>query len=223
MLESSAAATPRDLALAASGSGLALALAQRGLLVLHGSCVAVDGEAVCLLGDSGAGKSTLAAALHAAGHTLVSDAMTAIRIDASDVPHAVPGWPVLKLWPNTVSHLGLEGQEHGAVHPDSEKLLCTPCGKRASGPLPLRWFVAVMPDEPVELVRLGPAAGVMTLLRNLYLLDGTSPAEQPALLRRAAEAVERAGTARLQRGVALKDLNAVVPLIEQLVRSTPND
>jgi len=219
VLEPSPTATPRDLALAASGSGLALALAQRGYLVLHGSCVAIDGQAVCLLGHSGAGKSTLAAALLAAGHTLVSDAMTAIHAGDGGVPHALPGWPVVKLWPTAVSHLGLLGLD--LVHPESEKVLCMPENAGAAGPLPVRWFVGVRSGEPVELVRLAPVAGVMTLLRNLYLLDDTSPADHPALLALAARTMERAGAAGLQRGVALGQLNEVIALLEDLVRSAP--
>jgi hypothetical protein len=221
VVEPAGNATARDLALAASGSGLALALAQRSLLVLHGSCVAIDGEAICLLGQSGVGKSTLAAALQAAGHVLVSDAMTAIRVGESAVPHAVPGWPVLKLWPNTVNHLGLERQTMATVHPQSEKLLCSPGGVCAAAPVPVRWFVSVMPDDPAGLIRLSPAAGVMTLLRNLYLIDDTSPAEHAALLTSAAWAVARAGTALLRRGSTLAQLSEVVASLEGLVRSAP--
>jgi len=220
-VEPSATATPRDLELAVSGSGLALALQQRSLLVLHGSCVAIDGQAVCLLGKSGAGKSTLAAALLGAGHALVSDAMTAIQIDRSDVPRAMPGLPVLKLWPSTVQRLGLEAQRLGSVHAASDKLLCAPSGPRVSTPLVVRWFVGISRGEPVELVRLAPSAGVMTLLHNLYLLDDTSSFEQPDLLRRAAHAVQYAGVAQLQRGMDLDQLDGVVARIEALVRSSP--
>lgn len=219
ILEPSTAATPQDLALAASGTGLALALEQRSVLVLHGSCVAIDGRAVCLLGNSGAGKSTLAAALHVAGHALISDAMTAITLDHDGLPWALPGWPVFKLWPNTVDRLGLQAQ--GAVHTESHKLLCAPSGICTSAPIPVRWFVGVAAGEPPELVRLSPSAGVMTLLRNHYLLDDTAPSEHPGLLRRAGQAVAHAGVASLTRGVDLKQLDEVVARIEGLARSAP--
>jgi len=145
--------------------------------------------AVCLLGTSGAGKSTLAAALNAAGHALISDAMTAIKVDDGGLPYASPGWPVSKLWPNTVHRLGL--QPKGAVHADSDKLLCVPSGACASAPIAVRWYVGVVAGEVPELVRLSPSAGVMTLLRNHYLLDDTSPSEHPELLRRVARRLPR--------------------------------
>jgi energy-coupling factor transporter ATP-binding protein EcfA2 len=218
-LEPSAAATPQDLGLAASGTGLALALEQRSQLVLHGSCVAIEGQAVCLLGNSGAGKSTLAAALHAAGHALISDAMTAITLDDDGLPCALPGWPVFKLWPNTVSRLGLRAQ--GPVHAESHKLLCAPSGVCASAPIPVRWFVGVAAGDPLELARLSPSAGVLTLLRNHYLLDDIHPSQHPELLRRAGQAVAHAGVASLKRGVELNQLDEVVTRIERLARSAP--
>lgn len=219
VLEPSTGATAQDLALAASGTGLALALEQRSLLVLHGSCISIDGGAVCLLGTSGAGKSTLAAALNAAGHALISDAMTAIKVDDDGLPYALPGWPVFKLWPNTVDRLGL--QSKGAVHAESDKLLCVPSGACASAPIPLRWYVGVVAGERPELVRLSPSAGVMTLLRNHYLLDDTSRSEHPELLRRVGQAVAHAGVASLCRGADLNQVGDVVARIEALARSAP--
>ena len=61
------------------GSVMAYAMCLRGLPVLHGSVVAIDGQAVGLLGTSGAGKSTLAAALVAAGGRLLADDHLVVR------------------------------------------------------------------------------------------------------------------------------------------------
>ncbi|KRB90050.1 hypothetical protein ASE22_14110 [Sphingomonas sp. Root720] len=60
------------------GIGLGLLLHRRGVTCLHGSVVSVNGRTIALLGDSGAGKSTAAAALVAAGGTLVSDDIAAL-------------------------------------------------------------------------------------------------------------------------------------------------
>ncbi|MGI9351661.1 MAG: hypothetical protein ACR2O3_08865 [Rhizobiaceae bacterium] len=54
-------------------SGVAVILMQRDRLVLHGSCVARDGEAIGFLGDSGIGKSTAAISLIDHGFELIGD------------------------------------------------------------------------------------------------------------------------------------------------------
>jgi hypothetical protein len=56
------------------GSAMAILLQQRGLLVLHASCVAIDDQAIAFLGVSGAGKSTMASAFHYMhGYPLITD------------------------------------------------------------------------------------------------------------------------------------------------------
>ncbi len=60
-----AEAPPELLAEVLLGPLLALALAQRGVFLLHAGGCEVDGDAFLFLGESGAGKSTLAARLGA--------------------------------------------------------------------------------------------------------------------------------------------------------------
>jgi hypothetical protein len=80
------------------GSVLGFAMALRGLPTLHGSVVAVNGQAIGLLGVSGAGKSTLAAAFVAAGHAMLADDHLVVAHDAGGY-RALPGPPRLRLWP----------------------------------------------------------------------------------------------------------------------------
>ena len=85
----------------ALGAPLALALAARGVHLLHAAAVAAGGDAlVAITGASGAGKSTLAAA--AAGHPdlgleRVADDILPVRLGAA--PAALPHFPQLKLAP----------------------------------------------------------------------------------------------------------------------------
>src|SRR5690625_3534043 len=44
------------------GTCLGVALMQRKILPIHGSCITIDGKGYAIVGDSGAGKSTLASA-----------------------------------------------------------------------------------------------------------------------------------------------------------------
>jgi hypothetical protein len=53
-------------------------LGKRGDLILHASCVSVDGVALLFLGHSGAGKSTIASLLESEGATVLSDDRTIV-------------------------------------------------------------------------------------------------------------------------------------------------
>jgi hypothetical protein len=101
------------------GPALAVLLHQRGFLVLHASCVVMDG-AVAFLGDSEWGKSTTAAALYRSGRPLVADDVLAVDL-RSGSPVVRRAFPQLKLWPESVEALGIEPQELRTIHPDLEK------------------------------------------------------------------------------------------------------
>jgi hypothetical protein len=96
--------TPSDFAIFLMGSAFGALLHQRGCLVLHGSAVEVNGEAVLFCGASGAGKSSLAAALAAAGRRLVSDDVCAIRV-RNGIPTLFSDGRALKLWADVVDHM----------------------------------------------------------------------------------------------------------------------
>lgn len=87
------------------GPVLALALEMAGELCLHGSAVAVEGEAVAFLGGKYHGKSTLATALAAAGATLVSDDIVAVDPDTGSLR---PGVASVRLWGDSAEALRVE-------------------------------------------------------------------------------------------------------------------
>lgn len=111
----------RVLRLFLLGPALGLILHQRKLLTLHASAVAVAGSAVIFLGQSGEGKSTMAAALHARGHALVTDDVVVLDLGNTDVPAVLPGFPQMKLWPDTAAALGNAPHNLARLHPDLEK------------------------------------------------------------------------------------------------------
>jgi hypothetical protein len=81
------------------GPALALALARRGVFVLHAGAVVLPGRGVIgFLGESGAGKSTLARLLVEAGDgvSLAADDLLAITVRAEGAA-ALPHFPQLKL------------------------------------------------------------------------------------------------------------------------------
>lgn len=70
---------------------------QRGLMMLHGSCVTDGRSAVLLTGDSGAGKSTLAAEFLRQGWKLITDDVSVVY-DPDGLPVVQSSYPSQKLW-----------------------------------------------------------------------------------------------------------------------------
>lgn len=86
------------------GPVLGVLLRYRGVVCLHGSAVARNGQAVVFVGPPGAGKSTTAAALAQRGYTLLGDDIAALE-ERAGVVHVHPAYPGVSLWPNSVELL----------------------------------------------------------------------------------------------------------------------
>lgn len=102
------------------GTVMAILLYQRQFLVLHGSVINFDGEAVIFLGNSGDGKSSTAASLHAAGYNLVNDDVAPITLEDG---RAIlqPGFPQIKMSQATANALGYDFDSLPLIHPLEEK------------------------------------------------------------------------------------------------------
>ena len=120
LIDPAPGADDRALRLGIVGPLLGVILMQRGLFVLHASTVAVEGRAVAFFGPSGRGKSTLTAAMTRAGHPLIADDMTVIDT-GSETPFVQPGFPRVKLWPDSADALEHDVDELPLIHPARTK------------------------------------------------------------------------------------------------------
>lgn len=129
------------------GTVMAILLYQRKFLVLHGSVINIDGEAVIFLGNSGDGKSSTAAALHAAGYQLVNDDVAPIVV--GDRPALLqPGFPQIKLSPETAETLGYDFASLPLIHPQESKRGYRPQHNFSRSPLKIkRIYVLAYGDE----------------------------------------------------------------------------
>ena len=73
------------------GRILGILLHQRGLLVLHGSAVSLDGAAVAFIGGCGSGKSTIAASLIRRKRPIIADDLVVISTD-DGIPIVYPAF-----------------------------------------------------------------------------------------------------------------------------------
>ncbi len=106
------------------GPVLGFSLRLRGVLCLHASAVVIDGVAVALVGGSMAGKSTTAGAFAAAGYTVVSDDLVAVR-ETDARPMVAPAYPYLKVWPESEAILFDGAKRLPRLTPTWDKLALT--------------------------------------------------------------------------------------------------
>ncbi len=85
---------------------LAIILQQRGHLVLHGTVLKKNEQAIAICGMSGAGKSTLALALIQQGWNLLSDDVCAF----DEKGNVLTGGTGIKVWPDIIETLALGEQ-----------------------------------------------------------------------------------------------------------------
>ncbi|NJL81867.1 MAG: hypothetical protein HC890_00665 [Chloroflexaceae bacterium] len=96
--------TLEDAALYLLGPVMGFLVRRRGRICLHASAVAVGDRALALVGPSGSGKSTTAAALTQQGYPAVSDDVLPL-VERDNGFLAVPGYPRLRLWEDSVEVL----------------------------------------------------------------------------------------------------------------------
>jgi hypothetical protein len=159
---------PRLLRLYTLGTTLALLLHQRQrLTVLHASVADIGGSAVAFVGAKRAGKSTLAAALHFRGHELIADDILAVDLNHA-TPLALPGFPQIKLWPDSAESLG--------IHPEALPRLRAELDKRgprvqhgfATSPVPLERIYVLTPGAEIGIEPLSSHEAVRSLLQHWY-------------------------------------------------------
>jgi hypothetical protein len=132
--------TLEDAAVYLLGPVLAFVLRLRGMTCLHASAFVVDGGAVALMGPSGVGKSTTAAAFSGRGFPVLCDDTLTIEERQRDVM-VHPGYPRLRLWPESTDILAHAGQTLPRLTPNWEKRYLELRGRDflyAGEPMPLR-------------------------------------------------------------------------------------
>ncbi len=196
------------------GPVAAVRLRQRGLLVLHGSAVTLNGRAVVLCGASGWGKSTLAAALHRRGHPVLADDYAAIRVGVRR-PTLYTGPPLLKLWPDSAQVLGLDAAALPRVHPLADKRRVRTRRSPGARSVRLGQVVILAPGSLCKLAPLDPSEALIELLRHSYgarTLAALHPADHFA---RCAALVRTVPIMRLGAPRSLAQLPRLARLLEE--------
>ena len=160
-------ADERALRLAVVGPLLGVILAQRGRFVLHASTVAIGDAAVAFAGASGRGKSTLAAAMARAGHPLIADDMTVIETEGPR-PVVRPGFPRVKLWPDSAGALEHDVGSLPLLHPARTKRSVQIAGDFRADTVPLARCYLLEDGEEESVSEMSGSDTILALVRTTY-------------------------------------------------------
>jgi hypothetical protein len=167
--------TAEDMATYFLGPVLGFVLRRRDVTCLHASGVEIQGHAVCFCGDAGYGKSTTAAALSLRGFPVLAEDIVALEESGNEF-RAVPGYPRVCLWPESVKMLLGRDDVLPQLTPAWEKRYLELDGrlaKFAPAKLPLGIlyiFASRSSDHGTPRVeRLNPREALLELVQNTYM------------------------------------------------------
>lgn len=212
-------ADDRAVRMAIVGPLLGVILAQRGHFVLHASAVSIDSRAVAFTGPSGRGKSTLVAALARAGYPLITDDMTVIDF-SGETPIIKPGFPRVKLWPDSAEALEHDIDALPLIHPDrTKRSLSMPAATQLTD-VPLARCYVIEDANEESTTELAGSESVLLLVGLTYQASWMheSGVSGPNLLQ--CGALARSGVVRrLRRRRSFDALPDVIRFIEADVRN----
>jgi hypothetical protein len=198
------------------GPVLGVLLHQRGWLALHASAVATADGIVAFMGEQGQGKSTMAAAMYDRGHRLVADDITAVRIDkATGSAMVQPGFPQLKLWPESVAALGADPESVPRLVPGFEKRARRALREFSMDLSPLRRLYVLAEGETLHVETLEPQKALMELVGHSYVGRILRDVGASTHLLQCSSLVKNVPVRSLIRPRSLSSLPEVVRLVEE--------
>ncbi len=208
-------ANPDILRLFLLGSALGTLLHQRGLLVLHGSVVAINDSAIAFLGESGWGKSTTVAALCAQGHRMVADDILVIDFAIAGNPVVFPGFPQVKLWSDSVTSLGGDPQTLARIRPEIDKYAQQYKTKFSIQPISLQQLYILGVGTALEIEPIPLQQAFKELVFHSYAVPFLKKMfSNPAHFRQCARLINSVSISRLKRQRDLLALPEIVRLVE---------
>ena len=159
------------------GTCMGAVMYQRGIMMLHGSCVTDGQRAILLTGDSGAGKSTLAAEFLRRGWRLITDDVSALH-DVEGIPMVQSSYPSQKLWQDALDRYDRPQEDIHSLYlaGSREKFGVDVSRYFYDGRARLRMVVRLLPGEAdCHLEPIDGMTKVDQLMRNTYRRELIEP------------------------------------------------
>lgn len=186
-----------------------------GGLFLHGSAVAIRGQAVAFLGLSRSGKTTLAGALAKAGYPFLTEDVIELLPSGSDYL-LQPKHSRLRLFIDSAAYL--LGREFADADPEDDDKHSLAGGddlpfSDAAAPLARLYLLGHDHGAPLAITRLEGPAALTQVLPHSFVLDVEDKARLRGHFSRIAELSERIGCSALDYPREYEELPAVVAAI----------
>ena len=196
------------------GSAMAVLLQQRGLLVLHASCVIVNDVAVAFLGNSGDGKSTICSAFHSQGYRILTDDVMAI--DVEDNIKVIPSIPEIKLRSDSSNSLGYQAGNLSPLHPITQKKIYKIESGFSNDPIALKKIYLLDKGEQNQIKPLSNQESFIKLVKHTRAVKTLKSQNlDQAHFLKCAKIANKVELSRLIRKFALSELPSLVSLVEQ--------
>ncbi len=171
------------------GQPLAVALRQRGHLVLHGCSVSIRGDAVGFVGAGGSGKSTLAEAYRQRGHSVLGDDVMAIRMDPSG-PVALPAAPFIRIREETGRAMVSEYDSLLPTWSAGDQRMRTLTHERDEAPVKRIYLIDDVDHPATDILPVPGQEALLSLFRQTWAFNAfTDPTYASAHLDQLAELV----------------------------------
>ncbi|MFB2771560.1 hypothetical protein ACE1AT_20060 [Pelatocladus sp. BLCC-F211] len=196
------------------GPILCVLLRQRGLLVLHASCISINHKCVAFMGGSGWGKSTLATAFHNQGYDVLTDDVMPMQIAAEQVL-VLPAYPQFKVFPEALSSLGHDTKNLSPIYQNASKLSYKFTHGFQQTPLPLQRIYVLDKGSEHLISKMQPQEAFLELIRHTRAISVLTEKEFVAShLRLCGELIKSVSFCRFARKPSLEDLPNLVKLVE---------
>jgi hypothetical protein len=203
------------------GPALCLLLEQRGLLVLHASCININNQAVAFMGGSGWGKSTLATAFHRQGYDVLTDDVMPIQITESQAV-VLPSYPQFKVSPEALVSLGQKIEDLSPVYTNSSKLSYQFTEGFQQNPLPLKKIYVLQKGNQHEIVSIQPQEAFGALVCHTRAINLLKE-HKPLIARHfhlCTKLLSTVSFSQFTRKPALEDLPSLIELVKADIEKT---
>ena len=196
------------------GPVMSLLLHQRGFLILHGSSVKVNGEAICFLGHRGNGKSTTAIHLYTRGYPLVTDDILAIKFDEDGLPLVYPGYPHVRLGEDSYNQVKENTDILTPIKTLAGKVFCDASHGASPEPVVLKRVYVLEKTDKMGISILKSQENLIDLIRHSVANRIFQHTAQQENLFQCAQLINNVSVRKLEMTHSYEDIQQLITVIE---------